>query len=222
LLTRFVAPVATLELRSGATHDVLIDGRMLLPSTLTGTVRIDGRPLANAALSIAWRRCVGSATSGAEYNTTVPTDAHCAFTTVLDPPACYRLTLPLRTKTFSGWVRLLDWFPAPVGGTIHHDFDLRTGTVRLRVVAADGTTPMTQRRIYFWHDRGERCGTGTTDDDGWIEVLMPSTRLEPRVHRMAREEANSYEDHEASAWRLEPFTILAGTATEVIRKLPAK
>jgi hypothetical protein len=51
---------------------------------------------------------------------------------------------------------------------------------------------------------------------------MPSTRLEPRVHRMAREEANSYEDHEASAWRLEPFTILAGTATEVIRKLPAK
>jgi hypothetical protein len=227
LIGFIVAPVATLELRDGETSELVIDGTKFTTSTLTGTVRIDGRPLSNAAVSIGARRCVGSGTTGAERGMSVPTDQNGAFSTVLDPPACYQIGLPLRTKSFQGGTTLLAWFPAPVGGVIHHDFDLRTGSVRLRLVEADGTTPVRQRQVLFASGSEGWFGQGTTNDDGWIELPpMPSVRWVPRIHRRSRAEALAAGQSDQAWWQdtveLEPFTVTEGVSSEVVRKLPAK
>jgi hypothetical protein len=106
----------------------------------------------------------------------------------------------------------MEWFHAPSGNNIRRDFDLRTGTVRFRLLEDDGTTPVAQRKVRFFFagDHSGECGSGTTDDTGWLELPpMPSARLVPRVEVQG-------------ALDLEPFAVTEGTGSEVLRKLPAK
>jgi hypothetical protein len=220
-----VAPVATLDLREGETTEVVIDATRLMPATLTGTIRIDGKPHTGVYLEAA--RCGESRHRSFRMNTDVSADDRGAFSAQLQPPACYRIGATFDNPSSHGTFLLLDWFQAVAGTSVHHDFDLRTGTVRFRLLEADGNTLLPNRTVYFWSADGELRATGTTNDDGWVDLPpMPAARLEPRVHRStlekARQDGLSWQDLEANAWRLDPFTITAGTTTEVVRKLPAK
>jgi hypothetical protein len=115
-----------------------------------------------------------------------------------------------------------------VNGNVHHDFDLRTGTVRFRLLESDGTTPVTQRQVAFlFADGGDECGRGTTNDNGWIELPpMPSVRLVPRVQNLPQDVTNpaplSAQSPAQTVVELNGFTVNEGSTSEVVRKLPAK
>jgi hypothetical protein len=222
------APIANLELRAGETKELLIDGTRLMPSTLTGRLLVDGRPDSSAHLVISWGPC-GMAGARFKSATVFALDSAGAFSRPIEPPACYHLEMSVSTGSFRGWFTLLDWFPAPPGTTIHRDFDLRTGKVRLRLLEADGTTPAAQRKVTFVlaNPIGDECGNGTTNDDGWIELPpMPSVRLVPRVHLLSAEQAKADSPSPAELDQmtvgLEPFAVIEGRTVEIVRKLPPR
>jgi hypothetical protein len=222
------APVTSLELSAGETTDVVIDGDQLMPAPLTGTCLVDQRPPSGAqSLRLESRPLVVREPGFLHNNVVLLTDTAGAFAAVLEPPACYRLSLMCNTPAFVALLPLTDWFPAVARASVHHDFQVRTGTVRFRLLQADGTTPVPQRLVTFQQANSDGGGRGTTDDDGWIELpQMPAMRMAARTQRWSQDEAKaaglSAQEQGQATVELETFTVTEGTSVEVVRKLPAQ
>lgn len=214
------APAGEVVLRDGETTQVDPDMSSVLPGTLTGVVRKNGAPLANAYVNL----------QGARDGAPVATDDEGRFTAAL-PPGQYRVIVP------SGGGP--DWPAAEaidvvVGKTTEGTFDVWTGTVTVHVRDANGAL-VPGVTIHATSDAPNPTGAQfTTDAQGACtqEVVavtltfraLPKSLQSLFAQQQLRDAALAQRQADPIPERmlvLGTATVVAGQTTSVELRLPA-
>jgi hypothetical protein len=121
-------PLGVVDLHANATTDVRFDAQALLPGTLAGTVRQNGRPWADARVTIQTARQAG----GPRVQRVATTDADGRF--VLSLPAGEYRVRPTSGGAFATGVAIV-----AREQTVAAEFTFAAGTLSLRLLCDDGT-----------------------------------------------------------------------------------
>ncbi|MCB9885632.1 MAG: sigma-70 family RNA polymerase sigma factor [Planctomycetes bacterium] len=207
-------PVATVVVTADATATVAVDLADWLPGELTGTVRCNGAPVADAEIQLENARLVPGSTRQLRTMSRVRTDAEGRF----------------RARLRSGTVRVLaergdrnrvDWriwhlrsddaVFVPAGGRVQQEFTVTACAVRLRLLDQAGE-PIEGVEVRLRDDARDRARlTHRSDADGWIETELEPGAFAASVLPRGRKEP----------WLpLGDLTAAPGKKTEVTLRLP--
>jgi RNA polymerase sigma factor (sigma-70 family) len=225
--TRLLGTVS--GLREGEERELVFDVSDVFPGRLAGTVFLNGQPLATEPVSFA---SVARDRAGrprlVPANRSVSTDSRGAFAIDLEP-GLYRLRLENRGSDERGAAIISnDAIEISPGSAIQRDFHLVCATLELRVLGADGKTPVKGVRLYSEiPSQRWRFYTRRTDSEGRIVInRVPPGAIRfmvwPRTIRTAEDENRFMREHRAD-WRAKLPCLgtieIPGSAARVVKEL---
>jgi RNA polymerase sigma-70 factor (ECF subfamily) len=210
--------VASVELRDGATTTVELDLSAILPGTIEGTVRHNGRLLANANVHLECTYHVDGRSGPQLESHPVRTDAEGAFSFV-GRTGTYRATLwdrrdPRNGRSFSS----ASSATVAHGQTTHQAFEIWSGMVKVTVRDASGAPAAGVTLLVDDGSGTPPKNLPATDAQGSLDVELTATTVTILVlpERLQSREAQAVARQNArldDADPLAPYRLTLGTVT---------
>ncbi|MFY9345224.1 MAG: sigma-70 family RNA polymerase sigma factor [Planctomycetota bacterium] len=164
-------PFATVTLREGEATEARFDLGAWLPATITGVVRCNGAPVANERIGVEVARPHPDQPRGMRTMTYAETDAEGRFL-YRGRPGDVRVLLnraDLRRRDQGiNWIRSQTVATLPANGAVEQSFDVVVATVRIRLLAADGS-PVPETDVVLCADQTNLVHRlGPSDANGCI------------------------------------------------------